>query len=227
MKKMIKHSVTNGTNEDMIDAVLEQMPPPFQLYTSTTEQVDYWFYLSTQIGAPCLYTDMIHTIRSAGPSSVIYLCINTPGGRLDTGIQLINAIKSSNATVVGVLDAEASSMGSILLLAADEYIIHDNCRMMFHDFSGGTSNGKGNEQIKELTAAIQLYNKLLKSICVPFLSTDEVERIIKGEDFWMDSDQIRERLTKISEMSNELIEEVPLKQSSRVKKSKADPVVEG
>ena len=140
---------------------------------------------------------MIHTIRSASADSVIYLCVNTPGGRLDTGIQLINAIKSSKATIVGVLDAEASSMGSIILLAADQYIINDNCRMMFHDFSGGTSNGKGNEQIKELTAAIQLYNKLLKSVCVPFLSTDEVERIIKGEDFWMDSDQIRVRLSNI------------------------------
>ena len=195
MKRITKR--INATNEDMIDAVLEQIPPPFQLYTTTTEQVDYWFYLSTQIGAPSLYTDMIHTIRSASADSVIYLCVNTPGGRLDTGIQLINAIKSSKATIVGVLDAEASSMGSIILLAADQYIINDNCRMMFHDFSGGTSNGKGNEQIKELTAAIQLYNKLLKSVCVPFLSTDEVERIIKGEDFWMDSDQIRVRLSNI------------------------------
>jgi len=199
MKKSIKHNkVTHNASDEMFEGVTVELPPPFQLYTSTTEQVDYWFYLSTQIGAPSLYTDMIHTIRMAPASSTVYLCINTPGGRLDTGIQLINAIKASQATIVGVLDAEASSMGSIILLSADDYIIHDNCRMMFHDFSGGTSNGKGNEQIKELTAAIQLYNKLLKSVCVPFLSNEEVERIIKGEDFWMDSDQIRERLSKIT-----------------------------
>lgn len=187
---------TNNNTDDMIEAVMDQLPPPFQLYTTTREQVDYWFYISTGIGAPSMYTDMIHTIRSANEGDVIYLCINTPGGRLDTGIQLINAIKSSKATIVSVLDAEASSMGSILLLSADQYIINDNCRMMFHDFSGGTSNGKGNEQIKELTAAIQLYNNLLKRICIPFLEEAEVERIIKGEDFWMDSDQIRERLSR-------------------------------
>ena len=103
----------------------------------------------------------------------------------------------SKATVVGVLDAEASSMASIIFLACDQHIVNDNCRMMFHDFSGGASSGKGNEQIKELTASIQLYNNLLKNVCSPFLNDDEIQRIIRGEDFWMDSDEIRQRFSRM------------------------------
>lgn len=204
MNRLITNTYSKTVNsvEPLQETEIPQ--PSFQLYTHTYQTTEYWFYLSTIIGEPHQYTDMIHTIRAASSNDVIYICLNTPGGRLDTGIQLINAMRASNATVISVLEAEAASMGAIIFLAADQHIVNDNCRMMFHDFSGGaTSGAKGNEQFKELTAAIQLYNKLLKNVCVPFLSIDEVERIIKGEDFWMDTDQIRKRLKNMEKQQEE------------------------
>lgn len=197
-RKMLATDIEHSQEET--DNIIQ----PFQLYTHTYQTTEYWFYLSTIIGEPSLYTDMVHTIRAASQHDIIYLCLNTPGGRLDTGIQIINAMKASKATVISVLEAEAASMGAIIFLAADQHIVNDNCRMMFHDFSGGaTSGAKGNEQFKELTASIQLYNKLLKNVCVPFLSNEEVDRIIKGEDVWMDSDQIRKRLKIMEKVSDE------------------------
>lgn len=200
-QKVIKHFANNNPDIDPEELMeMRRLPDPFHLYTHTFQRTEYWFYLSTQIRDPGTYTDMIHTIRTAGPEDVIFMCLNTPGGRLDTGIQIVNAMRASEATVVAVLEAEAASMGAILFLAADEHVVQDNCRMMFHDFSGGGSSGaKGNEQFKELTAAIQLYNKLMKDICTPFLTPQEVDRIIKGEDFWMDSDQIRKRLKSVAD----------------------------
>lgn len=202
MKKQITKTKHRAVSEHDLGAeeILEMQQLPFQLYTHTYQTTEYWFYISSSIHDPGSYTEMIHTIRTAGPDDVIFLCLNTPGGRLDTGIQIVNAMKSSEATIVAIIEAEAASMGAILFLAADEHVVHDNCRMMFHDFSGGGNSGaKGNEQFKELTAAIQLYNKLLKNVCIPFLAPQEVERIIKGEDFWMDADQIRKRLKNLSE----------------------------
>jgi ATP-dependent protease ClpP protease subunit len=197
MKKIIKHS--SGNSEQNFDDLPLQSPPAFTLYSHTHQATEYWFYISSTIREPSEYTDMIHTIRHAGADDMVFICLNTPGGRLDTGIQIVNALRSSDATIVAVLEAEASSMGAIIFLAADQHIVHENCRMMFHDFSGGGSSGaKGNEQFKELTAAIQLYNNLLKNVCVPFLTPDEVNQIIKGEDFWMDSDQINKRLKNIA-----------------------------
>jgi ATP-dependent protease ClpP protease subunit len=197
-------------------------PPAFQYYSNVNQAVEHWFYISSAIRDPSEYTDMTHTIRSASQYDTIYICLNTPGGRLDTGIQLVNAMRASQASIVAVLEAEASSMGAILFLAADQHIVHENCRMMFHDFSGGASSGKGNEQFKELTAAIQLYNKLMKNVCVPFLSEDEVDRIIKGEDFWMDSDEITKRLELVYKQREEPEIEVGevVVEPSKVKRSK-------
>jgi ATP-dependent protease ClpP protease subunit len=210
------------SNSDNYEEGLGNPQPAYQQVTTTYHTNEHWFYLSTPILEPGLYTDMIHTIRTASIEDVIYVCLNTPGGRLDTGIQILNAMRSSQAVIITVLEAEASSMGSILFLAADQHIVHDNCRMMFHDFSGGAGGGKGNEQFKELTNTLQLYNKLLKSICVPFLTNDEVDGIIEGKDYWMDSDEIRERLKQINE--NSIIEESVIEASNKKAKKNKESV---
>ena len=57
--------------------------------------------------------------------------------------------------------------------------------------------GKGNEQQAEAVAVESWFEKAMARICVPFLSTSEIGRILKGSDLWMDSDEIAHRLTRI------------------------------
>ena len=37
----------------------------------------------------------------------------------------------------------------------------------------------------------------MRRLYIPFLTEKEFERLLKGEDFWMQSDEIRERLLKM------------------------------
>jgi len=67
--------------------------------------------------------------------------------------------------------------------------------LMFHTYSGIFS-GKGNEQQAEVAAVGNWFEKIMTRLCTPFLSDAEVSRILKGADLWMDSDQIRRRLTR-------------------------------
>lgn len=179
---------TNNSDEQDFKPI-----PPYAYYETTQQMKIHHFYLSEAVGAPNEYVEMIHIIMNAGPSDLIYIHLNTPGGRIDTGVQIVNALRSTQAKVITSLESEAHSLGTLIFLSGDEFVVHDDCLMMFHNYSGGIM-GKGNEQVAQLEATVKWFNKLAKRIYIPFLSEEEFEKIIRGEDLWLDSDEIKERL---------------------------------
>lgn len=157
-------------------------------------QVSY--YLCGELQAPQYYTELFYTLRTAGETDLIYLHLNSSGGDFNTGLQIINNIIASEAHVVTILEARAYSMAALIFLAGDKLIVHDNCQLMFHIYSGYFS-GKGNEQQAEVIAVGKWFEKVMARICIPFLSEAEIGRILTGSDLWMDSDEISHRLMRM------------------------------
>ena len=166
---------------------------PYQYYEHTLTAQQIHFYLNKTIEAPDLYSDMIHRINTASAYDTVYIHLNTPGGRLDTGVQILNAMRNSEAKIVTILEAEAFSLGTLIFLAGDELIVNDHCVIMLHNFTGGV-RGKGHEQLAELEATVKWFTSIAREIYIPFLTEDEFNRIIKGEDLWLHSKEIRERI---------------------------------
>lgn len=156
-------------------------------------QVSY--YICGELIEPQYYTELYYTLRTATDTDLIYIHLNSPGGDFNTGLQIINNIAASEAKVVTVLEARAYSMAAMIFLSGDELYVHDNCQLMLHTYSGVFS-GKGNEQQAEVAAVGKWFEKVMRRICARFLSDEELDNIIKGSDFWMDSDEIRRRLAK-------------------------------
>lgn len=171
----------------------------FRYFENTNTAKTHHFYLTQALGSPEEYVDMIHQLKTCGVNDIAYIYLNTPGGYVTTGIQIINAMRNCPAKVVTVLESEAHSMGTFIFLAGDEFVVHDNCRMMFHNFSSGMY-GKGNELGQQLESTLQWFNDLANDYYIPFLSVEEVARIMKGEDLWICSADIRTRLIKMAEM---------------------------
>lgn len=156
-------------------------------------QVSY--YICGELKEPQYYTELFFTLRTASETDLIYLHLNSPGGDFNTGLQIINNIAASSARVVTILEARAYSMAALIFLSGDELFVHDNCQLMFHTYSGIFA-GKGNEQQAEIAAVGRWFEKVMRRICTPFLSDDEVDRILKGADYWIDSDDISRRLSR-------------------------------
>ena len=156
-------------------------------------QVSY--YISGELHEPQYYTELFYTLRTASETDLIYLHLNSPGGDFNTGLQIINNIAASSARVVTILEARAYSMAALIFLSGDELFVHDNCQLMFHTYSGIFA-GKGNEQQAEIAAVGRWFEKVMRRICTPFLTDDEVDRILKGADYWIDSDDISRRLSR-------------------------------
>ena len=59
--------------------------------------------------------------------------LNTPGGSVDEGINIYNALKRHKGGVTTIVDSLAASMGSYLLQAGDVLIVSSNSMVMVHD----------------------------------------------------------------------------------------------
>lgn len=172
---------------------------PYHFYEHKAMARQLHFYISGAIEEPVKYTDMIHQIRSAQPSDVVHIHLNTPGGSVATGVQIISAMRASPAHIITHLESEACSMGALLFLSADEMIVYDDSILMFHNYSGGIV-GKGHEIKASVDATSKWYSKLIRNVCIPFLTEDELTRIFEGADLYMLSDEVEARLKHMAKV---------------------------
>jgi len=181
-------------------------------------QVSY--YLCGELQDPQYYTELFYTLRTAAETDLIYLHINSPGGDFNTGLQIINNMLASEAHVVTVLEARAYSMAAFIFLSGDELIVHDNCQLMFHTYSSSFA-GKGSEQLAEVQALGNWFEKVTTRLCTPFLSAADISHILQGSDLWMDSDEIRRRLQRLKPAKPAVRKKAAAKPAARQPAAKA------
>lgn len=63
----------------------------------------------------------------------IKLHLNSPGGSVDDGIAIFNALKSRGGTVEVYVDALAASIASVIAMAGDKVAMAPHSRMMIHE----------------------------------------------------------------------------------------------
>lgn len=153
----------------------------------------YDFYIIDDIEDPEKYLELIQTLKSAEPQDTIFIYLNTNGGSLNTTIQILSAMNSSQAKVVTCLEGQVCSAGTFIFLKGDTKIINPHGTFMIHSYSQ-TSSGKGNEIVSHIKYMSEYFNKLAIDIYKGFLTEDEVMRVVDGNDMWMDSHEVAKRL---------------------------------
>ncbi len=194
-------------------------PKPFTYFLQPVTRNIHHFYISSYIEDAHHYVEMVNKIQTAGADDIIYIHLNTVGGFMAAGIQIINAMISSSAHIITSLEGEVASLGTMLFLAADEFIVHENSLLMFHNYSGGVW-GKGHEQVAALESATKWTEDFMMRIYVPFMTQDEVHRLIKGEDIYMHPPEILERLQHMAEVKKAAIEAAEAAISGTAKKAR-------
>lgn len=199
MKKKNIPQVRGDDGDDIFSYLLEDEleKNKYFLYTPTeTIQKTHNFYLNSEFEEPHRYSKMFYTLSTARSDEAVQLHINTRGGQLNTGVQLINNILTCPAPVTAIIEAECHSLGAFIFLAADYQVVRENCVMLLHNYTSGTY-GKGNEQEREIKTMIRWFTDLAKNLLIPFLTEEELKRMLQGEDFWMTTKEIRTRLKRV------------------------------
>lgn len=153
----------------------------------------YHFYIIEEIGEPDSFLDLINTLKTAEEHDTVFIYLNTPGGSLQTTVQVISAIRQSRATVVTCLEGEVCSAGTLIFLSGHKHIVNANCTFMIHNYSQWLG-GKGNEVALRVKYSEHYFKKLALDLYNGFLTESEIESVIEGKDYWMESDEVIRRL---------------------------------
>lgn len=77
--------------------------------------------------------DFVKELRSHKNASLINLHINSPGGYVNEGLAIYNAIQQHPSEVVAYIEGEAASAASFIAMAADKVVMRKTAKMFIHD----------------------------------------------------------------------------------------------
>lgn len=156
------------------------------------------FYLSGAIENASNYAEWFEIIRSAGPDDVICMNINSMGGSYHTALQFRRVMMESMATISCSIEGECHSAASIIYLSGDQFSVSEGSSMLIHDYSS-IVGGKGSEMIRQIQHEKISIDTFLKDVYDKFLTDQEIQNVVSGQDMWLDDDLIIERTQKMVE----------------------------
>lgn len=162
----------------------------------------YEHYLDYAIEDPAETRKLCSFLRGIEESDMLALRINSPGGRFDLAAQIVNAIRECKGRVVGVIEQECASAATLIFLSCDSWEVNPWAEMMIHNATYGAW-GKAHEISARVRASDDRMAKVLKEVYSGFLTDSEIEDVIKGQDIYLTSDEISDRLQKMVDMEKE------------------------
>lgn len=167
--------------------------PPHALFSTKTTSHQHRLFLDDIIHEGCAFHDILNTLHSAGEDDTLETRINSSGGYVRYGQQLINVMQDNfTGRSRTVLEAEANSMSALIFMAGDERVIYPHSILMVHDTSIYLA-GKSSESIKQLEVYQPIAVQYFADIMGDTMTQEEVAQVYEGVDFWMDAKNMCER----------------------------------
>lgn len=186
MKKVVGIKTMNDGN---VIPILQQN----KTFTTEFRGVRYDYYLTGPIGDAEDYLDLCNILRSATAQDEIIIRINCPGGSVNTGNMIINAISESEANVIGFIESECGSMATFIFLACHTWGVSEAAEFFAHTCSYGAW-GKEHENFAQAEFLRNQQHKMTRKRYKNFLDEDQIERLLLGQDVYLNADEIMERL---------------------------------
>lgn len=155
---------------------------------------DITIYIDDEIEEPSKYRDETQVLLNASPDDDITIVINSGGGRVDTALQLVEAMQYSPAKITAVVTGDCMSAATLLALTAQQVIVLDSASFMCHQAHYGYADGAS--RLKDFVS----YNharldKLIDKFYTGFLTKKEIDELKGGKEFWFDAEEARVRFS--------------------------------
>lgn len=165
---------------------------------------EFHYYISGKLDEAENYVELIDLLYGGRPQDTVYIHLNTPGGYLDSAIQIINAINATKSQVITVADGSVASAGTLILFSGDGIMINPFSYAMLHDGAEGLI-GKLSENLKQAQFSSRFIRELCHHVYQPFFTEEEVDSILDGKDMWLTATELNERVVKAAKQQEEEI----------------------
>ncbi len=150
--------------------------------------------IDEEVGTPDKYRSVFDILRKATPFDSVNVIVNTHGGCLDTAMQIYHYLLETQANTKAEIH-NAYSAGAIIAMACDEIEVARYGSMMIHSIMV-SSFGKMHEMDQQVHFSKNQSTTILETVFTNFLTSKELNSIIKGKDVWLSEDDINKRLEK-------------------------------
>lgn len=161
----------------------------------TPVATEYRYYLDTSVEETDNYHELFELLANAGENDLVKIIISNFGGSLVTCVAIVNALRSSAATTIGVLTSVAYSAGGVIWLACDGQEVHNHVGFLGHD-GNGSSFGSLYQQKQNIEHEMIMLRSLYEDVYEGFFTQEEIELILKNGDMWLNEKEIIDRLQK-------------------------------
>lgn len=133
---------------------------------------------------------VIEALQQIGSNNRVLVRINSPGGGVDQGIGIYNALKRHPGGVDTVVDSVAASMASQIMLVGENRTIAKNAKVMIHSVRGGVW-GTAND-VRKFADVIDKYQAASIGIYaeVMGLDSEEIEYLLDEETWYMGQEAV-------------------------------------
>lgn len=158
------------------------------LFITTDKNISVSFYITKEILSASEYHDFTELSLHLSENDSITLLIDSPGGYLSGAQMIVMALNSTKAYTTAVVINEAASAATIIALSCDALIMREHSSFMIHNVSFG-SYGKGHEIKSHVDFSLSQSKKLLEATYEYFLTPEEIEEVLKGDDKYFDDEE--------------------------------------
>ncbi len=165
------------------------------IYQVTPKHKRYRVYIGRFFEQKKGLHSVFNELRDAKKGDYLEFMINSGGGFIQEGMQFFNIIlEKFPGRTVAYLDNYGYSMGAMLFSMANKRIIYPYSDFMYHNYSGGAV-GKGGDIKARIDHTHERLNKFFHDIIVKqgFLSEDEFQKMLVGQDYWMEAKELCKR----------------------------------
>lgn len=190
---------TDGPLEDLLGIEEEKPAKLADLVKPTLAAGEKWALhlrlANTEVNDKTV-KDMIARIEQANAAAVDYIVLelNTPGGSVSAGRELVRQIEMSPAPVICVADGEAASMGFYILQGCDYRLMTSRSYLMVHEpglsmiYSGQQTQWRNLAEDMKATSEAMLYHEAARLK----ISRSELSwRIAHGQSWYMNVDEAK------------------------------------
>lgn len=139
------------------------------------------------------YRQVVQAINNLAAEDEINLEINSYGGNINGLVALLSALKRTEALSTAFINGEAHSAASFLALSCDNIVVSPHATMLVHFASAGSA-GKVADMRKHVQHVHDTTEQLFRDTYQGFLSEEEIERCVEGNELWLNADEIIARL---------------------------------
>lgn len=154
------------------------------------------FTIDIDDGISCVaqFQDAIRVLEMSDEDNPVQINLQSPGGSLDATDAFIHGMRKCKGHIHIVATGNCSSAASLILLQADSFELSEGFNSLIHNGSLG-SIGNFNEFVAKAKFDSEVMPKTFRSYYEGFLTEQEIDGVIRGDNLWIDAQGWMDRVT--------------------------------